>query len=71
MNTEQLEKMDKLNDLAAYVQTGEAGMQSFDQHLLAMHKAEQISGTEALRWATNPEALAIAMRGIKRIGGIA
>jgi len=62
---------DKLNDLAAYVQTGEAGMQSFDQHLLAMHKAEQISGTEALRWATNPEALAIAMRGIKRIGGIA
>jgi hypothetical protein len=47
------------------------GMQSFDQHLLAMYQAEQISGTEALRWATNPEGLSVAMRGIKRIGGIA
>lgn len=61
----------RLNELAAYVQTGEAGMQSFDQHLVTMYRAEQISGTEALRWATNPEALAVAMRGIKRIGGIA
>jgi len=60
----------RLDELAAYVQGGEAGMQSFDQHLLQMYQAEQISGTEALRWATNPEALAIAMRGIKRIGGI-
>ncbi|HOW73022.1 MAG TPA: PilT/PilU family type 4a pilus ATPase [Phycisphaerae bacterium] len=61
----------RLNDLATYVQGGEAGMQSFDQHLLSMYQAEQISGTEALRWATNPEALSIAMRGVKRIGGIA
>ncbi len=56
---------DRLNELASYVQQGESGMQSFDQHLLAMKQAEQISGTEALRWATNPEALAVAMRGIK------
>lgn len=61
----------RLEELAAYVQTGEAGMQSFDQHLLAMYQAEQISGTEALRWATSPEGLAVAMRGIKRLGGIA
>ena len=61
----------RLNDLATYVQGGEAGMQSFDQHLLSMYQQEQISGTEALRWATNPEALSIAMRGVKRIGGIA
>ena len=62
---------DRLAELADYVQTGESGMQSFDQHLLAMYQAEQISGTEALRWATSAEALAVAMRGIKRIGGIA
>jgi Tfp pilus assembly pilus retraction ATPase PilT len=62
---------DKLNELAAYIQRGESGMQSFDQHLLAMYQAKQISGTEALRWATKPEALAMALRGIKRIGGIA
>jgi len=61
----------KLEELASYVQTGESGMQSFDQHLLAMYQKEQISGTEALRWATNPEALATAMRGIKRLRGIA
>lgn len=60
----------RLTELAGYVQTGEAGMQSFDQHLLTMYQAEQISGTEALRWATNPEALSVAMRGIKSIGGI-
>lgn len=60
----------QLGELAAYVQTGEAGMQCFDQHLLAMYRAEEISGTEALRWSTSPEALAVAMHGIKRIGGI-
>ena len=46
------------------------GMQSFDQHLLALYQKEQISGTEALRWATNPEALSTAMRGIKFLKGI-
>jgi twitching motility protein PilT len=61
---------DRLTDLAEYVQTGEGGMQSFDQHLLQMHQAELVSGTEALRWASNPEALSIAMRGIRRIGGL-
>jgi twitching motility protein PilT len=59
---------DRLSELASYIQQGEAGMQSFDQHLLALKQAEQISGTEALRWATNPEALAVAMRGIKFFG---
>jgi len=60
----------KLSELATYIQSGESGMQSFDNHLLTMYRAQQISGTEALRWASSPEALAIAMRGIKRIGGI-
>lgn len=61
----------RLSDLAAFIQSGESGMQSFDQHLLSMYQADQIRGTEALRWASNPEALSIAMRGIKRLGGIA
>jgi twitching motility protein PilT len=59
-----------LLELSAYVQTGESGMQSFDQHLLNLYQAEKISGTEALHWATSPETLAMGMRGIKRIGGI-
>jgi hypothetical protein len=33
-----------------------------------MYNEKSISGTEALRWATNPEALAMAFRGIRRIG---
>ncbi len=60
----------KLTELADYVLTGESGMQSFDQHLLTLYQKEQISGTEALRWATNPEALSTAMRGIKYLKGI-
>lgn len=56
----------RIGELAGYVESGEAGMQSFDQHLLAMYRAEQVTGTEVLRWASNPEALAVAMRGLKR-----
>ncbi len=60
----------KIAELANYVQGGESGMQSFDQHLAQMHQAEEISGTEAMRFATNPEALAMALRGFKRAAGI-
>jgi twitching motility protein PilT len=42
----------------------DGGMQLFDQHLCKLYKAELISGTEALRLATNPEALAMMMRGV-------
>ncbi len=42
----------------------DSGMQLFDQHLSKLYKAELISGTEALRLATNPEALAMMMRGL-------
>lgn len=59
----------RLNELLTYIETGESGMQSFDQHLLRMYNEKVITGTEALRWATNPEALAMAFRGIRRIGG--
>lgn len=58
----------KLDELTSYIETGESGMQTFDQHILEIYNKKLISGTEALRWASNPEALAMAMRGIKRIG---
>lgn len=58
----------KLSELIGYIETGQSGMQTFDQHILEIYNKKLISGTEALRWASNPEALAMAMRGIKRIG---
>ena len=40
------------------------GMQLFDQHLAKLWKAEIISGTEALRLASNAEAISMIMRGV-------
>ncbi len=39
------------------------GMQSFDQHLDDLFKERVITADEAIRLATNPEALTMAMRG--------
>jgi twitching motility protein PilT len=58
----------RLAELSEYIATGESGMQTFDQHLLKLHHEKVISGTEALRYATNPGALAMAMRGIGGVG---
>ena len=58
----------RLNELLTYIEGGESGMQSFDQHLLKMYEEKAISGTEGMRWATNPEAFAMSIRGIRRIG---
>lgn len=58
----------KLNELSGYIESGESGMQSFDQHLLQMYNQKVITGTEALKHANRPEALATAMRGIKFVG---
>ncbi len=40
------------------------GMQLFDQHLGDLYKRKEITGTEALALATNPDAVALAMKGI-------
>jgi twitching motility protein PilT len=66
--TEKFVMEQKLTELSSYLESGESGMQSFDQHLLQMYNERLISGTEALRWANKPEALATAMRGIKYVG---
>jgi twitching motility protein PilT len=42
------------------------GMQLFDQHLADLYNEDKISATEALRLASNPEAMTAAMRGISR-----
>jgi Tfp pilus assembly ATPase PilU len=42
-------------------------MQLFDQHLADLYKSDRISGTEALRLATNPEAVAMLMRGMSTL----
>ncbi len=58
----------KLTELSSFIEGGESGMQTFDQHLLQMYNERLIAGTEALRHASKPEALATAMRGIKYVG---
>lgn len=66
--TEKFILQKRLTELHTYIETNESGMQSFNQHLLRMYQGQVISGTEALRAASNPEALGMAMRGIQRVG---
>jgi twitching motility protein PilT len=57
----------KLAELSEYIEGGDMGMQTFDQHLLQMFNQQLISGREALKHATRPEALATAMRGVRYV----
>ena len=58
----------KLGDLSDYIASREGGMQRFDQHLLELYNQKLISGTEAMKHATNPEAVALGLRGIRQAG---
>ncbi len=53
--------------------SGEGGMQTFDQHLVELYQQKKIPGREALRLATNVEAVSLALRGVsaRLEGGIA
>jgi twitching motility protein PilT len=51
-------------ELHDYMRNGGNGQQTFDQDLLSLHRQELITVGEALRHATNPEALSMSMRGI-------
>ncbi len=55
----------RLGELSDYIGTREIGMQRFDQHLVNLYNQKIISGTEALRLASNPEAVALGLRGIR------
>ncbi len=61
-NTRKFILENRLGELKDCTETGEANVQSFDQHLLKMYTEDLISGTEALRWASNPEELSMALR---------
>ncbi|MEK6247528.1 MAG: PilT/PilU family type 4a pilus ATPase [Planctomycetales bacterium] len=54
----------RISELPEAVGSQDQGMQLFDQHLIELYNAKKISGTEAMRLATNPERVALAMRGI-------
>ena len=56
----------KLDVLHEYMETGDSGMQSFDQHILKLYQAGLMSVSEALRWASNAEALSRRMRMSRR-----
>jgi twitching motility protein PilT len=58
----------RLDALGEYIENGDLGMQSFDQHLLELFNKDKIAGRQALAWASNPETFAMAMRGIRRVG---
>ena len=66
--TSKLIQDNKLGDLSDYIASREGGMQRFDQHLLELYNQKHISGTEAMKHATNPEAVALGLRGIKQSG---
>ena len=59
----------RIAELRDAVETREAGMQSFDQHLIEMYDSKTISEEEALRAASNPERLSMEMQGIRRTSG--
>jgi len=68
INTPTVRKLleeDKLEKLPAAIETGrDDGMQSFNQALYDLVKAGIVSEEEALRKATNPQALAMNFKGI-------
>jgi twitching motility protein PilT len=53
---------DKLGQIADYIATGERGMQTFDKHAIDLHQQGILTDDEALRVATNPEAVAFGIR---------
>jgi twitching motility protein PilT len=58
----------RLAELHDHIASRDAGMQTFDQHLAALYRDDIISGTEALRQATNPGQLSMTLRGITEVG---
>jgi twitching motility protein PilT len=52
----------RIKDLTYVIEGRQGGMQSLDQHLIELHQSGVISGTEALRLATNPEAVGVGLR---------
>jgi twitching motility protein PilT len=56
-------------DLSSYLGSRQGGMQQLEQHLLELYQAGVISGTEAMKLATNPETVAEGLRAMRRSAG--
>jgi twitching motility protein PilT len=57
------------SDLSSYLGSRQGGMQQLEQHLLELYQAGHISGTEAMKLATNPETVAEGLRAMRRTSG--
>ena len=57
-------------ELADYIKNAGNGQQTFDQDLLSLHRGGFITVPEAVRHATNPDALTMALRGLSAQGSI-
>ncbi len=57
----------RITSLPQAIANRDNGMQLFDQHLAELYNAGQISGTEALRLSTNPDAVALTLRGMSTL----
>ena len=57
----------RIKSLPQAIANRDNGMQLFDQHLTELYHAGQITGTEALRLSTNPDAVALALRGMSTL----
>jgi twitching motility protein PilT len=56
----------RIKDVNFFIESRQGGMQSLDQHLLELHQAGLISGTETMRLANNPEAVAMGLRALRQ-----
>jgi twitching motility protein PilT len=56
----------RLKDLIFYMEGRQGGMQSLDQHLLELNQSGVISGTEAMRLASNPESVGMGLRSFRQ-----
>ncbi|WP_158633476.1 type IV pilus twitching motility protein PilT [Tautonia sociabilis] len=65
-HTRELYLANRLDDIARLMAGQQGGMQEFDRQLLALYRAGLVSGTEALRLATDPEALGADLQANRR-----
>jgi twitching motility protein PilT len=61
----------KIQDVIYFIEGRQGGMQSLDQHLLDLHQAGIISGTETMRLANNPEAVGMGLRALRQASAAA
>jgi twitching motility protein PilT len=67
INTSKAILENRLKDLTFFIEGRRSGMQSLDQHLIELNQAGVISGTEAMKLATNPEYVGEGLRAIRQM----